>query len=144
MFRKKIDQQDRKIKYVTRSFSLHEEADCSIIEWLNNQPNTSSVIREALVEMMAGSEGQHSQITEILTILRDLQSRPFVITREDSIRQADEFELELAETKNEIENLQAELAEERKGTESLQAELGAYNEAAYTLKLVIDIFNLRA
>jgi len=79
--------------YIT--FSLHNEQDYMLIEWLKEQSNRSETIRKALAEAMRNSQ---SELSEILEIVRELQSREFTIASNGSVsqvtKQVEETELQ--------------------------------------------------
>ncbi len=79
--------------YIT--FSLHGEQDCMLIKWLKEQSNRSETIRKALAEAMRNSQ---SELSEILEIVRELQSREFTIVSNGSVpqltKQVEETELQ--------------------------------------------------
>ena len=68
--------------YIT--FSLHNEQDYMLIGWLKEQSNRSETIRNALAEAMRDSQ---NELSEILEIVRELQSREFTIVSNGSALQ---------------------------------------------------------
>ena len=68
--------------YIT--FSLHNEQDYMLISWLKEQSNRSEIIRKALAKIMRNSQ---NELSEILEIVRELQSREFTIVSNGSALQ---------------------------------------------------------
>ena len=68
--------------YIT--FSLHNEQDYMLIGWLKEQSNRSEIIRKALAKIMRDSQ---NELSEILEIVRELQSREFTIVSNGSALQ---------------------------------------------------------
>ncbi len=78
-------------KKVTVSFILYKENDQELIDWLDNQPNKSKVIREILTRSLAEiTTTQEEQYARILDILERLQSRPVGIISNGDVPQVTE------------------------------------------------------
>ncbi len=71
-------------EYVYVSFALHKERDHRLINWLGKQSNKTDIIRRALAEAMQDNQ---NELSEILEIVRELQSREFTIVSNGSALQ---------------------------------------------------------
>ncbi len=76
--------------YFYTSFALHKERDKELIDWLNEQPNKTSSLRNVIAGAMRNNQNEHA---EMLEILRDLQSKQFVIAPTNgSVQKVEESE----------------------------------------------------
>ena len=63
------------------NFSLDPEADKDIVQWLDEQPNRSAAIREAVRGHIAKTEGL--TLADVLAEIRALPGRLRVVTAQD-------------------------------------------------------------